>query len=277
VTVLSTNGFNSPITLVASWLGSSPTGVTFNLASPITPQPNTSVNTILTVATSSSIPAGSYYLQIMATSGTLSHSTNLLVSVTAPQCVIATATYGTELAPEVQVLRNFRDQMLMRTYDGSQLMTLFNAWYYSWAPPVAQYESTNQPARTAMKYALYPLIGIFSLTSAVFQAANPASPEAATTLATIFASTMIGLVYLSPPLTLLGLKSKHFRNKRTQQQLTKLLMGILTVGLVALLVGEAFTIAPIVMVAGLALASSAIVLAATETSAHIVRKFAPTA
>jgi peptide/nickel transport system substrate-binding protein len=44
-------------------------------------------------------------------------------------CVIATATFGSELSPEVQFLRTFRDQKVMVTFAGSQFMVVFNASY----------------------------------------------------------------------------------------------------------------------------------------------------
>ena len=46
-------------------------------------------------------------------------------------CLIATATYGSELAPQVQMLREIRDNQLMNTETGSSFMSTFNDIYYS--------------------------------------------------------------------------------------------------------------------------------------------------
>ena len=49
-------------------------------------------------------------------------------------CLIATATYGSEMALEVQQLRELRDNQLLNTESGSIFMTEFNQIYYSFSP-----------------------------------------------------------------------------------------------------------------------------------------------
>jgi len=58
-------------------------------------------------------------------------STTVTVTTTpaARACVIASVAYGSELAPEVQFLREFRDQAVMSTFAGSQFVKIFNAFY----------------------------------------------------------------------------------------------------------------------------------------------------
>ena len=46
-------------------------------------------------------------------------------------CLIATATYGSELAPQVQQLRELRDNQLLQTESGTAFMSTFNDIYYS--------------------------------------------------------------------------------------------------------------------------------------------------
>ena len=53
-------------------------------------------------------------------------------------CLIATAAYGSELAPQVQMLREIRDNQLMNTESGSAFMTTFNELYYSFSPTIAE-------------------------------------------------------------------------------------------------------------------------------------------
>ena len=45
-------------------------------------------------------------------------------------CLIATAAYGSEMSPQVQLLREIRDNQLMNTESGSAFMSTFNNVYY---------------------------------------------------------------------------------------------------------------------------------------------------
>jgi len=54
-------------------------------------------------------------------------------------CLIATATYGSELAPQVQTLREIRDNSLLVTDSGQIFMNSFNEFYYSFSPYIADY------------------------------------------------------------------------------------------------------------------------------------------
>lgn len=113
------------------------------------------------------------------------------------KCFIATATYGSELSPEVALLRNFRDADVMRTLAGSNFMIAFNAFYYSFSPQLASFIASNSYLRAIMKIILYPLIGILYVTSGIFTKLA-SYPELAVTLSGIFASLGIGFVYFGP-------------------------------------------------------------------------------
>ncbi|MEM2785867.1 MAG: CFI-box-CTERM domain-containing protein, partial [Candidatus Nitrosotenuis sp.] len=58
-------------------------------------------------------------------------------------CLIATATFGTEFAPQVQLLRELRDDTILKTESGLSFMTAFNAVYYWFSPTVADWERQN--------------------------------------------------------------------------------------------------------------------------------------
>jgi len=73
-------------------------------------------------------------------------------------CLIATATYGTELAPQVQQLRELRDNSLMQTASGSAFMTGFNQLYYSFSPVIADFERENALFKETVKLAITPLL-----------------------------------------------------------------------------------------------------------------------
>ena len=78
-------------------------------------------------------------------------------------CLIATATYGSELAPQVQKLRELRDNILAKTSSGSAFMTVFNSIYYSFSPAISDWERANPIFREAVKITITPLLGTLSI------------------------------------------------------------------------------------------------------------------
>ena len=73
-------------------------------------------------------------------------------------CLIATAAYGSEMAPQVQFLRELRDNTVLQTQSGTAFMTGFNQFYYSFSPAVADYERENPMFKEAVKVTLTPLL-----------------------------------------------------------------------------------------------------------------------
>ena len=73
-------------------------------------------------------------------------------------CLIATAAYGSEMAPQVQFLRELRDNTVLQTQSGTAFMTGFNQFYYSFSPVVADYERENPMFKEAVKLTLTPLL-----------------------------------------------------------------------------------------------------------------------
>jgi len=78
-------------------------------------------------------------------------------------CLIATATYGTELAPQVQQLRELRDNHLLETESGSTFMTGFNQLYYSFSPTIADLERESPLFKELVKLTITPLITSLSI------------------------------------------------------------------------------------------------------------------
>ena len=78
-------------------------------------------------------------------------------------CLIATATYGSELAPQVQQLRELRDNSLLQTKSGTSFMGAFNDFYYSFSPVIADYERENPVFKEMVKVAITPMISTLSL------------------------------------------------------------------------------------------------------------------
>jgi len=78
-------------------------------------------------------------------------------------CLIATAAFGSEMAPQVQFLREIRDNTVMSTQSGTAFMTGFNQFYYSFSPYVADYERENPVFKEAVKVTLTPLLTSLTL------------------------------------------------------------------------------------------------------------------
>ncbi len=79
---------------------------------------------------------------------------NLNIGSISPGCFIATAAYGTNLAPEIKILQNFRDQYLVTNKPGIYLVN----WYYKYSPPIAQYISDKSWLKAIVRGALWPVI-----------------------------------------------------------------------------------------------------------------------
>jgi hypothetical protein len=78
-------------------------------------------------------------------------------------CLIATAAYGSELAPQVQQLRELRDNSLLHTESGTAFMESFNKIYYSFSPIIADYERENPVFKEAVKLTLTPMLSSLSI------------------------------------------------------------------------------------------------------------------
>lgn len=77
-----------------------------------------------------------------------------LAGATSGACFIASAAYGSYLEPEVQVLRDFRDGVLLSNTAGKAFVSL----YYMVSPPAADFISRHTGAKLAVRIALTPLV-----------------------------------------------------------------------------------------------------------------------
>jgi len=78
-------------------------------------------------------------------------------------CLIATATFSSELAPQVQQLREIRDNSLLQTESGRSFMESFNQFYYSFSPSIADLERENPVFKEVVKLTITPLLSSLSL------------------------------------------------------------------------------------------------------------------
>ena len=122
-------------------------------------------------------------------------------------CLIAAATYGSELSPQVKFLRRFRDNKVLTTFAGSHFMTVFNSFYHSLSPSVASYISGNENLMGILEVVFYPLMGVLQLSSAVFSLFRFLQ-ELGMVFAGLVASTLITIIYILPWVLLLYLLKK---------------------------------------------------------------------
>jgi hypothetical protein len=81
-------------------------------------------------------------------------------------CFIATAAYGSPTAEQLDVLREFRDGVLLESVAGSQLVDL----YYRLSPPIADFISGNSFLRTMVRELLVdPVVWVVGATGDVWR------------------------------------------------------------------------------------------------------------
>ena len=115
-------------------------------------------------------------------------------------CLIATATYGSEMALQVQQLRELRDNQLLQTESGSAFMTTFNDIYYSFSPTIADYERENPLFKEAVKLAITPMISTLSLM------ANAESESEVLSIGISVIVLNLGMYLAVPAIVIVGLR-----------------------------------------------------------------------
>ena len=78
-------------------------------------------------------------------------------------CLIATAAYGSEMAPQIQQLRELRDNTVLSTQSGIAFMSGFNQFYYSFSPSIADFERENPVFKEIVKVGLTPMLSSLSI------------------------------------------------------------------------------------------------------------------
>ena len=177
-------------------------------------------------------------------------------------CLIATAAFGSELAPQVQFLREFRDDTILATTSGASFMSVFNAVYYSFSPYVADAERQNPVLQETIKTALYPLLGILQL-STISQTGEPS--EFSVLTSGFIAASLIGATYVWPA----GFALKGIRNGSRPD--VKLALGtilVLTTSVIGALISANI---PVLLVTTSVLVLSLVGVSALFTAWAIVR------
>ncbi len=102
--------------------------------------------------------SGSLLFELNATSGTGSASGG---------CFIVTAAFGSESAPEVELLQAFRDNVLRRTRWGSKFFDELYKYYYRVSPAIADEMIRDPQLRQVLRFAIVePWVNYMQLTMA---------------------------------------------------------------------------------------------------------------
>ena len=78
-------------------------------------------------------------------------------------CLIATAAFGSEMAPQVQSLREVRDNIILETESGKTFMTSFNHVYYAFSPAMADLERKDPMVRDTVRAVITPMIASLTI------------------------------------------------------------------------------------------------------------------
>ncbi len=117
-------------------------------------------------------------------------------------CLIATAAYGSEMAPQVQLLREIRDNQLMNTESGSAFMSGFNELYYTFSPTIADMERENPMFKEIVKAGLTPMLSTLS----IMENANSESEVLGFGLSVI--ALNLGMYIAAPAMMFYGISKK---------------------------------------------------------------------
>ncbi len=123
-------------------------------------------------------------------------------------CLIATAAYGSELAPQVQMLREIRDGTVMSTAAGASFMSGFNQIYYSFSPVIADAERENQMFREAVRAFITPML----VTLSVMTLADEGSEAGVLGLGAAVIALNLGMYVAAPALA--GFKIREYARSR---------------------------------------------------------------
>ena len=123
-------------------------------------------------------------------------------------CLIATAAFGSEMAPQVQFLREIRDNTVMNTQSGTAFMTGFNQFYYSFSPAVADLERENPVFKEAVKVTLTPMLT--SLTLLNYVEVDTEEEMLGYGISLILLN--IGMYFVAPAAAIIAIKNRLNRN-----------------------------------------------------------------
>jgi len=117
-------------------------------------------------------------------------------------CLIATAAYGSELSPQVQLLREIRDNQLLNTGSGTSFMNTFNNVYYSFSPTIADMERESPLFKEVVKLGLTPMLSSLAIME------NAESESEVISLGLSVIALNLGMYLGIPAIVIIGIKSR---------------------------------------------------------------------
>jgi hypothetical protein len=118
-----------------------------------------------------------------------------------------------------------------------------------------------------MKVVLYPLIGIFYVTSNIYSA-TAIFPELAVLLSGLISSSLIGAFYLGLPLSLIRSRVRRLRRLAAMERyLAFTVLG----GITSLIIGETLASSTILMISSATIVLSTLILATLATSSRVAK------
>ena len=141
---------------------------------------------------------GTFNIIVKGTYKGVEKTDTFTLTIKEKKCFIATATYGSEVSNEVNLLRSFRDNIVLSTYAGQRFYVAFNAFYYSWSPYVAKVILENPWLKPPMRILLYPLIGSLLVATTIATPLTTINSELAVYIAGTIASSLLSIVYVTP-------------------------------------------------------------------------------
>ena len=138
----------------------------------------------------------------MEVTRTVGVSGSLIVKERAPSgeeldCIIATAAFGSRMDANVEAMRNLRDDSVKITFTGGNFMRVFNNWYYSWSPRMAEIIHSNEALRQVARFVLYPVVGSVMAAQGTYSMLS-FNGELAATTSILTAAFICGVFYIAP-------------------------------------------------------------------------------
>jgi len=188
-------------------------------------------------------------------------------------CIIATATYGSALSPEVSFLRGFRDHQILSSFAGFSFMAVFNRWYYSFSPHVADQVTLRDWAKPALRVILAPLLAILRISAETY-GILAGNREVAAVGAGLIASALIGAVYGSPLAAAVSVvfRRRVRRFKLSARRMAGVTFSFVGVSLVLITAAEIVHSYPL-----MELATASLVLTMVAFTAHLTIHLVPKA
>ena len=134
--------------------------------------------------------------------------TEEMIQVDGGGCLIATAAFGSEMSPQVQFLREIRDNTVLQTESGTSFMAGFNQFYYSFSPVIADYERENPVFKEVVKITLTPLLT--SLTLLQYADIDSESDMLGYGIGIILLN--IGMYFVAPAVLIMKIRKRIYNN-----------------------------------------------------------------